>query len=159
MTEEQAQARAVPPELVEMLAGRPQLAEKFQHFQNAFHEEGALDPRLLELCRARSDALHGVEQVIDEGAGSEAVLDVESGRQIAGGQFDAFAEHEQQALSLAEQLAIDAHGVSDQQVAALTTALGEAAAVSLLTAVSMHDARIRLQKVLEPFNKRSVESQ
>lgn len=147
MTDEQAQARAVPPDLVEMLAGRRQLAERFQHFQNAFHEEGALEPRMLELCRARVDALHGVSQ----GAASAAVLDVESSRQIAAGQFDGFSEQEQQALTLAEQLAIDAHGVSDGQVAALNNALGEAATVSLLTAVSMHDAGIRLQKVLGSF--------
>lgn len=147
MTDEQAQARAVPPDLVEMLAGRPQLAERFQHFQNAFHEEGALEPRMLELCRARVDALHGISQ----GAASAAVLDVESSRQIAAGQYDGFSEQEQQALSLAEQLAIDAHGVSDEQVAELNSALGDAATVSLLTAVSMHDAGIRLQKVLGSF--------
>jgi len=140
MTEKQARARAVTPELAEMLAARPQLAEKFQHFQNAFHEEGALDLRVLELCRARIDALHGVGAEID-------------------GQFDALTDTEQQALSLAEQLAIDAHGVSDQQVAALTSVLGEAATVSLLTAVSMHDAGIRLQKVLEPLSNTSLGSQ
>jgi len=160
MTKEQAEVRAVPPELVEMLADRPQLAEKFQHFQNAFHEEGALDPRMLELCRARIDALHGVNHTSAPGAEQDAgLLDGESRRQIAAGQFHAFTQQEQQALSLAEQLAIDAQGVSDEQVAAVNNALGEAAAVSLLTAVSMHDAAIRLQKVLEPFNNRSARGQ
>jgi len=140
----QLEARAVPPGLASLLAGRPDLAEKYQHFQNAFHEEGALDARLLELCRARIDALHAVE--------STALLDADTGRLIATGQFSSFSSTEQQALGVAEQLAIDAHGVTDEQVTTLNDALGEAAAVSLLTAVSMHDAGIRTRLVLESLN-------
>ena len=90
MTEELAQARAVPPELADLLAGRPVLAEKFQHFQNAFHEERALNPRMLELCRARIDALHGVGQDTNQIAASAALLDVESRRHIIDGKLDAF---------------------------------------------------------------------
>ena len=140
-----AQTRAVPPRLVAALAGRPLLAQKFQHFQNAFHEEGVLDARLLELCRARIDALHGLKP--------STLLDADSRQQIAAGQFDSFTHLEQQALGAAEQLAIDAHGVTDAQVAELNAALGEAATVSLLTAASMHDASIRLQQVLEPLSE------
>jgi len=142
-TKEQAQARAVPAKLAERLAGRPLLAEKFQHFQNAFHEEAFVDARLLELCRARIDALHALAP--------STLLDAQTRQQIAKGQYDAFTKQEQQALGVCEQLAIDAHGVTDDQVAALNSALGEAGAVSLLTAVSMHDANIRLQRVLEGF--------
>jgi len=130
----EGQARAVTPELQKMLAGRALLADKFQHFQNVFHEEGALDTDLLELCRARVDVLHGLRST-----------PVEDTARV-------FSQQERQALDVAEQLAIDAHGLSDEQISALNSSLGEAAAVSLLVAVSMHDASIRLQRVLEPLN-------
>ena len=138
-----AALRGVPEALRSMLSGRADLAAKFQNFQNAYHEEGLLDAHLLELCRARIDVLHGVE--------SETTLDPALAELIAHGSFASLAVHEQHALSVAEQLAIDAHGVTDQQVSQLNNMLGEAATVTLLTAVSMHDARIRLQHVLTPL--------
>lgn len=135
-----AQERAAPAALRSLLSGRQLLAQKFQHFQNAFHEEGHLDARLLELCRARIDTLHGITAATD--------LDEATAKQIARGDFSHFSQLEQQALSVAEQIAIDAHGVSDQQVHQLNELMGEAATVSLMTAASMHDASIRLQQVL-----------
>ena len=68
---------------------------------------------------------------------------------MARGDFAELSAVERQAISLCEQLAIDAHGVSDDQVAGLAKQLGEAATVSLLTAVSMHDASIRMELVLQ----------
>lgn len=133
--------RAVAPQLDALLAPRTALAKHFQHFQNAFHEEGCIDPRLLELCRARLDALHGMP--------SRSTLDGQPAQCVARGDFAELTAVERQALSLCEQLAIDAHGVSDQQVAAVAEHLGEAATVSLLTAVSMHDASIRMELVLQ----------
>lgn len=135
-----AQQRAVPGELRALLRQREPLAQHFQHFQNAFHEEGHLDPRLLELCRARIDTLHGITGTTS--------LDAATAQQISRGEFGGFTPVEQHALSVAEQMAIDAHGVSDQQIKRLNELLGEAATVSLVTAASMHDAGIRLQRVL-----------
>jgi len=138
-----AALRGVPDALRGMLSGRADLADKFQNFQNAYHEEGLLDAHLLELCRARIDVLHGIE--------SETTLDPALAELIARGSFASLAAHEQLALTVAETLAIDAHGVTDEQVSQLNAMLGEAATVTLLTAVSMHDARIRLQQVLTPL--------
>lgn len=132
--------RAIPLDLRASLQDREHLAQKFQHFQNAFHEEGLLDERLLELCRTRIDALHSMP--------ATTTLDEETQALVTQGQFSSFTQIEQQALSIAEQMAIDAHGVTDQQVTALVAELGEAAAVSLITAASMHDATVRMQLVM-----------
>ena len=69
------------------------------------------------------------------------------------GQFSSLTDIEQHAISVAEQLAIDAHGVTEAQVAVLNRELGAAATVSLLTAASMHDAAIRMRRVLQQNTK------
>ena len=134
------EARAVPAALRAMLNGRPELAGKFQHFQNAFHDEGLLDEKLLEMCRARIDTVHDNQ--------ATTTLDAHTQNLIREGRFASFSEVEQNALAVAEQIAIDAHGITDQQVSELVVLLGEPATVSLITAASMHDATTRLQLVL-----------
>jgi len=144
-----AESRAVPAALLSLMAGRAGIAQRFSHFMNSFHEEGCLEIRLLELCRARIDALHGVQ--------GRSTLDAKTSQLINQGSFSSLASIEQRAVAVAEQLALDAHGVTDIQVAELTAELGEAATVSLLTAASMHDATIRLHKTLHSLAKPSYE--
>jgi len=134
------EARAVPSELLAMLNGRLELAGKFQHFQNAFHEEGLLNEKLLEMCRVRIDTLHGNQ--------ATTTLDANTHTLVREGRFATFSEVEQKALVVAEHIAIDAHGVTDKQTSELVAVLGEPATVSLITAASMHDATARLQLVL-----------
>jgi len=137
------QRPAVAAELLTQLTGKPSLAEGFLHFNLGFTDEGLLAPRLLELCRARVDALHQLP--------CQSSLDDATLQNIANGEFAEFTSAERLALDLAEQLTLDAHGVRDAQVAGVAAAIGEPATVTLLTAIAMHDANVRMQKVLVPL--------
>jgi|GEM_PF-2848620 len=130
----------LPAGLPELLAGRPELATHLQSFQDSFAGDGLLDLRLLELCRTRLDGLHQEPPA--------STLSAPEAASVARGEVSTLSAAEQQALDLAEQLAIDSQQVSDAQVKTVAAELGPAATVTLLTAVAMHDANLRMRKVL-----------
>lgn len=129
--------------LLELLGERPELAARFGHFQAAFSDQNLLPERLLEICRTRLDALHNLPSIATE------LITEELANQIQAGNFASLSTTEVAALSLTEQMAIDAHGVSETQISELSAALGEPGAVTLLTAVALFDSNARMQRVLQ----------
>lgn len=134
--------------LLGLLRERPELAARFAHFQAAFSDQQLVSERLLEICRTRIDALHNLPAEPAQTLSSDDLADVRAGN------FSALSVTEVAALSLAEQMAIDAHGVSSTQVSELARALGEPGLVTLLTAVALFDTNARMQRVLEPLRER-----
>jgi len=143
----------VPKNLLDLLQSRPQLATRFGHFQAAFSDQQLVPERLLAICRARIDALHRLPAVRSPN------LNADDQTLLAAGDFSALSRTEVAALKLAEQLVIDAHGVTDEQVGELGKALGEPGAVTLLTAIALFDSNARMQRVLAPLSKRRRASQ
>jgi len=138
----------VRKDLLDLLQARPQLAARFGHFQAAFSDQQLVPERLLAICRTRIDALHNLP------AQSTPCLSIDEATSVAAGSYSALSVTEVAALNLAEQLAIDAHGVTDEQVSELGKALGEPGAVTLLTAVSLFDSNARMQRVLALLRER-----
>jgi len=134
--------------LLDLLQGRPELAVRFGHFQAAFRDQQLVPERLLEICRTRIDALHNLPLAPTQ------TLAPEDAALVRAGNFATLSATEIAALSLTEQLAIDAHGVSDSQVNELGQTLGEPGAVTLLTAVALFDTNARMQRVLAPLRER-----
>lgn len=136
--------------LLDLLDGRPELAAQYGQFQAAFADQGLVPERLLDICRLRIDALHQLTAI------PATVLTVGDAERVRAGDFSMLATKEVAALTIAEQLMIDAHGVSSEQIAELAKTLGEPGAVTLLTAIAIFDANARMQRVLQPLRERRV---
>ena len=134
--------------LLDLLQGRPELAARFGYFQAAFVDQQLVPERLLEICRTRIDALHNMPPEPTQ------TLSSDDAALVRDGNFSTLSVTEAAALFLAEQLAIDAHGVNDAQVSKLSQALGEPGTVTLLTAVALFDANARMLRVLAPLRDR-----
>lgn len=112
---------------------------------------GRLDARLAELCRLRVASLVGDRAGLDErtpaavAAGLTEQDVAELARWPTSGRFGAA---ERAALEFSELFVIDAHQVTDAMCAALRSALGDAGAVALTTAVAVFDATSRARLVL-----------
>ena len=131
--------------LLELLDGRPELVARFGHFQAAFADQSLLPERLLDICRLRIDALHRLPDA------ASTQLPPDNADRVRRGDYSDLSATEVAALDLAEQMTLDAHGVSSAQIAQLGRALGEPGAVTLLTAIALFDTNARMQRVLQPL--------
>jgi alkylhydroperoxidase family enzyme len=98
------------------------------------------DPVLLELCRLRMATLlaYPAEQARRTARASTAGLDETKVAELpAWPTSPAFDARERACLALAEQFVIDANGVTDEQVADVTTHLGPAGCYAFVQALSV----------------------
>jgi hypothetical protein len=103
---------------------RPQLFDDYRAFDAAVC--GALDPRLVELCRARVAYLLG-------------------GQLTA---MDPATDCERACLRLTDKFVLDPHGVSDADTAAVAEHLSPAAMVALIEALALFDGFTRFRLIL-----------
>lgn len=131
-----------------VLGQRPELLSRYRAFYRTLWEDDLIPRRLLEICRLRIAAIHGCAQewmVRD----AEVALAEPTLRALKQGDFGGFDPAEQAALAVAEQIPYAHHQISDEEVAALKSTLGEPATVALLTALAFFDVTCRLKLVLE----------
>lgn len=131
-----------------LLALRPDLAARFVTFRNLIDEEHLVDPVVLELCRLRIAAMLG-----DSGAASAptAGVDVPAGliESLASWPTaDQFSALQRAALTVAELFVIDAHAVTDEQIAELERHIGADGVVALCTALGLFDGESRMRLTL-----------
>ncbi len=133
--------------LARALSEAPALQAKYAAFFRATHTEAQVSTTLLALCRARIELIHGLDPQ------AQALLDqIEAPAKVRealqSGQFEQLDPQAQAALTVAEQIPFNHHAVSDSQIAAVANHLGDAGAVSLLTACAFYDVNARLSMVL-----------
>lgn len=133
----------------DVLALRPELAAAHDALLDTIWEQ--VDPVLLELCRLRMAKLMGAAtaqaerspQALAAGLTEDLVE-----RLPRWPEDPAFTDAHRAAMAFAEQLVIDHHGTTDDQVAALTAALGAEGVVALTTALGVWDNQHRLDLAL-----------
>lgn len=139
------------PSLAELLAPRPELLERFERFAGRLWQDRMVDPVLLELVRLRICQLLGDEvgaaertpEAVAAGCTPERVA------ALASWPTDpACSPAERAALAVAEQFVIDAHGVTDDQMAQLERELGSAGVVALCGALAIFDGFTKLRIAL-----------
>ena len=126
---------------------RGELLAKYAQFYATLWRNGHVPRRTLELCRRRIAAIHdcAAESSIEDAA---AALTASEADQVRQGDFAAFTEAECAALAVAEKISFLHHDVSDDDVERIRAALGDAGAVTLLTALAFFDATTRLRIVM-----------
>jgi hypothetical protein len=103
---------------------RPQLFADYRAFEKAVCS--ALDPRLVEICRARIAYLLG---------GQDAAI-------------EATSDCERACLRLADKFVLDPHGVTDRDVAAVAAHLDPPAVVAFIEALALLDGFTRFRLIL-----------
>ena len=131
-----------------VLGQRPELLNRYRTFYRTLWEDDLMPRRLLEICRLRIAAIHGcaAEWAVRD---AQVALSEDAVQALERGEFSRFDDAEQAALAVAEQIPFAHHQISDADVAALKAALGEPAAVGLLTALAFFDVTCRLKLVLD----------
>ncbi len=99
---------------------------------------------VVELCRARIAAIHGLPQPEPQHAGAEALAAARDGNVVG------LSEAEQAAIALAERAPFEHHAMTAAEVARAAAHFGAEGVVGLLTAITMADANCRLALTLPP---------
>jgi alkylhydroperoxidase family enzyme len=141
-----------PTALERALALHPNAHEAIREFYGLFWTEGLVDPVLLELVRLRVAMLHGVrsELLVRYDAALRAGLTEEKIQALASWPTSPlYSDLERSVLRVAEQFVIDAHGLTDEDVAPVKEALSSPGLVALMNAIAFVDHLNRIRTVLE----------
>jgi len=126
----------------DLLRTRPELGRRYGAFYRSLWE-GPVDRRVLEIARLRIAAIHGCEAE----AAMDLALDERQAAALQSGDASPFDAPVRAALTLAEHMPFDHHGISDADVSAAADHFGPDGAVTLLTALAFFDSNCRLQQV------------
>jgi alkylhydroperoxidase family enzyme len=129
---------------------RTNLFAAWSEFVSLLWEKRLAPPVILQLAQLRVRQLHGLAlgaQRMSEAlaAGWDESRVAELGAWWKSARFDAA---ERACLRLAEQFVLDAKGISDEEIAPVRAALGDAAVVALVEALAIFDGFTRFQKML-----------
>jgi len=120
---------------------RPEYADAFRRVEAAIWEQQVVPTDLLELCRRR------VAQLLRHRSSVEPASELVSA--VASWPTDPrFTERDRVCLAYAEQVLIDAEGVSDEQAAAVVEMLGEGGFLVLTYACGIFETRMRADLTL-----------
>ena len=128
---------------------RPNLFAAWRDFAGRLFEGGQIDPGILELCRLRIGQMHGAACPRVGGAPAPALPAEKLGDLASWWSSAAYGETERACLRFAEQFALDPKGISDEEAAAVTGALGDAGTVAFVEALAILDGFARFARILE----------
>ena len=114
-----------------------ELADRYAAFLNAIERQESVPDRILTLCRARIQQIHGI---VPED------LPTEDAVHLANRAMQQFSEAEQAALQVAELMPHQHHAVQDDDVERLRDLFGNTGCVTLLTALAFYDVNARLSR-------------
>jgi alkylhydroperoxidase family enzyme len=135
--------------LLDQVAGlRPGYAEALREVEAAVWAQDQVEPELLELCRLRIAQMIGAEE-----AATRATLAVAPDATLVAQlrqwpTAEGFSERQRVALAFAEQLVVDAQGVSDEQAAQVIAVLGDGGFLVLTYACGFFETTQRASLIL-----------
>lgn len=136
--------------LLDQVAGlRPAYAEALREVEAAVWAQDQVEAELLELCRLRIAQMLGAEESasrppIAVAVGHESVARLREWPTSA-----VFSERQRVALGFAEQLVVDAQGVSDEHAAQVIAVLGEGGFLVLTYACGFFETTQRASIILQ----------
>jgi len=131
---------------------RPNLFAAWRKFAGLFWEKRLVDPVLLELCRLRIAQLHGAAYPLSlrtPEAAAAGLDEAKISRLAEWWKQPGFSELERAALRFAEQFALDAGAMSDEEAKPVTSALGDAGTVAFIEALAIFDGFGRFCRMLD----------
>ena len=137
-------------DLAAVVSRRPAYAAAYQEVLDAIWDQDIVDAMILELCRLRIAQMLGATPAPERvDADTLAALS----RWATDERFDA---RTRVALGYAEQVLLDAEGVTDEHAAAVIDALGEPGFLVLTYACGVFETTQRAELVLGPTTTRST---
>lgn len=133
-----------------VLAAHPRLAERWGEMASAVWEHESVSHGVLELCRIRVAQLLGVDWAVDYRTPGVDVLEAKTRSVGAWPTADALNDFEQTCLEIAELFVVDAHTLTDEQIAAVSDRVGPAGLIQLTTALAVWDGIYRASLTLAP---------
>lgn len=116
-------------------ASHPDLLERYLAFYYPYHSNvdcGLLEPRLKELVRLRIATLNGCVTCKSARLDPEHVTEHEAAHSVDAPDGETFSLRERTALALAEQMALDHHSFSDDNMCDLRAHFSEAELLELM---------------------------
>ncbi len=130
----------------------PELHRGFERFYGLFWQRRLVDPVVLELCRLQVAALLGctVEREVRYRAAVEAGLTEAKVAELSRWRTSpSFSELERACLGFAQRFVTDVHGLTDEDVAAVSRLLGEPGTVALAEAIALFEGFCRFRLALD----------
>ncbi len=127
---------------------RPEYADAMREVEAAIWSQDVVEPEILELCRLRIAQLLGSDDPVPPGpaaAGLDESLIVRLRQWPTDG---AFTERQRTCLGFAEQVAIDAQGVSDEQAEQVIATIGDGGFLVLAYACGFFETTQRARMLL-----------
>jgi alkylhydroperoxidase family enzyme len=127
---------------------RPAYARALREVEDAVWNQDQVEPALLELCRLRIAQMLGADEQLTRPrvtVGLDPVLLAELRQWPTS---DAFTERQRVGLGFAEQLVVDAQGVSDEQAASVIATIGDGGFLVLTYACGFFETTQRASIVL-----------
>ncbi len=128
---------------------RPSYAEALREVETAVWGQDQVEPELLELCRLRIAQMLQADEASTHPPVRVRVDDALIGQLGQWPTSDAFDERQRVALGFAEQLVVDAQGVSDEHAASVIACLGDGGFLVLTYACGFFETTQRASIVLE----------
>ena len=133
---------------VEILCAHPSLAALWGDLADAVWAQDALDHAVLELCRLRVATLLGAEWAIDHRTPDTGVDEDKAGAVASWPTDERFDDLDRACLEVTELFVIDAHALTDEQMAAVSDRVGAAGLVQLTTGLAVWDGIYRVARTL-----------
>ncbi len=137
-------------EFERVFALRENLFAAWREFASLLWEKRLVPPVILQLVQLRVRQMHGLalgahrmSEALEAGFDESRVAELAAWWQSA--RFD---PTERACLRLAEQFVLDAKGISEEEIAPVRGALGDATVVALAEALAIFDGFTRFQKML-----------
>jgi alkylhydroperoxidase family enzyme len=140
---------------------RPELYAAYERLCGLLWDQRLVDPVALELCRLHVAEILGcdAERNLRSRAAVESGLDDGAVEELATWRTSArFTELERACLAFCEGFVNDVHGLTDEDVAAVTRLLGEPGTVALAEAVGLFEGfcRFRIALGIEAAAHRTI---
>jgi alkylhydroperoxidase family enzyme len=146
-----ARAAGIDPTFARVFGLRPDLQEGYERLYGLIWERRLVDPVALELCRLRVAEILGchAERRARSPAAVASGLDEGAIAELANWRTSArFGELERACLAFCEGFVNDVHGLTDDDVAAVTRLVGEPGTVALAEAVGLFEGFCRFRIAL-----------
>jgi len=130
---------------------RPNLFAAWREFASLFWEKRLVDPVILELCRLRIAQLHEARFPLSTRMREAREAGLDEAKLAALTEWwrsPGFSDLERSCLRFAEQFAMDAQAIGDDEAKPVIAALGDAGTVAFIEALALFDGFSRFCRML-----------
>ncbi len=130
-------------------ASHPRLLEDYLRFYYPYHSEGLIEPRLKELVRLRIATLNGCQTCKAARLTQDTLTEEEAVAVDSYAEGQRYSERERAAIAFAERMALDHHGIGDEDLREMRLVFTEAEFLELAMMAGQYIGFGRLLAMLQ----------